>query len=316
MATQPTISSTTTTTSSNVLNSSNEEDPTDPLAGFTAGLSRSLARTIGNFSKGAIAGMAEESAGYPLDLVKTRIQVNQNANIGFLKVAKEVFQKEGVVGMFKGLSAPLLGSAAIAMVQFSTFEKTYVNLSEKYPNIPDTYRLIGAGSLAGLAQSVIVCPVDLIKNRMQVSGHGHGGSTIQTMKSIYKENRLRGFYTGFGATLLRDVPGMAVFFTTYESLKKKLGVDSSEGHGGGSFVSILVAGGVAGMAYHGSTHCFDMAKTLIQTQSSPPKYKGTFDCLRQIGIKGMFRGFTPSVIRSFPSNAAGLLVYELVQKFD
>eukprot|EP01133_Synstelium_polycarpum_P009137 gene9137-10716_t len=266
-----------------------------------AGVSRGLTRALASVSRGGIAGsfsgMGEEIAGYPLDL-------------------------EGVVGMFRGMSSPLMAAAMISTVQFGTFESANQWLEKQNKSLPETVRLLASGGAAGLMQSFIICPVDVIKSRMMVqgAGHGHGhggGSNIAMSKTIYSESGAKGFYRGMGATLLRDVPGMALFFTTYESLKKTFGIDG-HGHGGGaSFLSILAAGGLAGAAYHGSTHFFDIAKTLIQTQTTGPKYKGTYDCLKQLvqreGVRGLFKGYWPSVIRSVPSNAAGFGIYELIQ---
>ncbi|EFA75113.1 mitochondrial substrate carrier family protein [Heterostelium album PN500] len=335
--------------SSALIENATDEDA-DPLAGALAGISRSLTRVIGRGGiAGSFSGMAEETAGYPLELVKTRLQVHSNPNISFLNVVREVYQKEGVVGMFRGLSSPLVASAMISAIQFTSFEKTNHFLHEEY-RMPDPYRYMISGGTAGLLQSFIICPVDVVKSRMMISGMGHGGSaggggagvgTLQMARAIMAQDGLKGFYTGMSATLLRDVPGLAVFFTTYEGLKDVLGVESEHGSSsnnnsnkndnnnvnssssnssskGSDFLKILLAGGLAGSAYHSSTHCFDIAKTLIQTQVGTPKYRGTFDCLNQLvrreGIRGLFRGYFTTLVKSFPANAAGFMVYELVQK--
>ncbi|GAM28899.1 hypothetical protein SAMD00019534_120750, partial [Acytostelium subglobosum LB1] len=307
-------------------------DPVDPIAGSMAGVSRSLTRILAGMSRGGIAGsfsgMAEETAGYPLDLIKTRIQVHANPNVSFINVFKELIQKEGFVGMFRGLSSPLLAAAMASAIQFTTFEKVNLKIETYYPQVSSTVRYLTSGATAGLFQSFVICPVDVIKSRMMIQGMGHGhgggggghggGGTLALAKSIFKENGIRGFYTGFTATLLRDVPGTAIFFATYVGLKQKLGVEEhGKSHSARDVLAILLAGGLAGSAYRSSTHCFDIAKTLIQTQTTTPKYKGTLDCLRQLvardGIKGLFRGYIPTVVRSFPANAAGFMVYELVQ---
>lgn len=75
-----------------------------------------------------------------------------------------------------------------------------------------------------------------------------------------KTKGLGGFYTGFGATLLRDVPAYAAFFATYELLKKaiylhllyalfflplvQLGANPEDEQ---SFVNVVFAGGIAGI---------------------------------------------------------------------
>ena len=45
---------------------------------------------------------------------------------------------------------------------------------------------------------------------------------FKTATNIVKSNGLKGMYRGFGLTLMRDIPGGAVVFTTYELLKRHI----------------------------------------------------------------------------------------------
>lgn len=59
----------------------------------------------------------------------------------------------------------------------------------------------------------------------------------------------------------------------------------------------------------------DLVKTLIQTDSETnPKYRGFFDCVRQVvraeGVRGLYKGIGPCLARAFPANAVTLLAYE------
>jgi len=80
-------------------------------------------------------------------------------------------------------------------------------------------------------------------------------------------------------------------------------------------LAVIAAGGTAGMTYNVSTHCIDVAKSLIQSQPPGTKeFTGTVDCIRKIyrthGMSALFRGIVPNAIRAFPANAIGFLVYE------
>jgi solute carrier family 25 carnitine/acylcarnitine transporter 20/29 len=286
---------------------------------------------------GTLSGMAEETAGYPLDLIKTRIQVHGDHPSGVLGIVRETLAKEGVGGLFKGLGPPFLASALVTATVFGAYGHAhdYFGRGQCGP-LPIGY--VGlAGGFAGFAQAFITCPVDVVKNRMQVQGlgHGHGGGVgnIAMAKQVLAARGARGFFLGFVPTLGRDVPGYAVFFTTYEYLKRKLGSinllkkgddphhQQTAGHGHGDLnpIAVIFAGGVAGMAYHGSTYPFDVVKTMIQTQpDKAPVYRGTIDCFRKLyaaeGTSAFVRGFWPTVVRSFPANAVGFLVYELTMK--
>lgn len=49
---------------------------------------------------------------------------------------------------------------------------------------------------------------------------------------------------------------------------------------------------------------------------SNPAYRTTLECIAHIhaqhGLAGFFRGFTPTICRAFPANAATFLAYEIV----
>lgn len=321
------------------------------LAGAVAGIGRTLSRVLTrallSIGRGGIAGtlsgMAEETAGYPLDLVKTRMQAHDHHHpTGAMGILRETIQKEGWQGLFKGLGPPLLASSIITATIFGSYAHALDFLHERYASRGEVYlsHVSLAGAVAGLAQSFILCPVDVVKNRMQVSGFGHGGghgpSNLQMAQEVIATRGWRGLYLGFVPTLGRDVPGYAVFFTSYEFLKRTFAalpilrsVSSSGGHGGGdnphgggglSPVAVILAGGMAGMAYHTATYPFDVVKTRIQIQTGPtPIYRGTLHCFsvlyNQGGTAALFRGFVPTVIRSFPANAVGFLVYELTLRF-
>lgn len=147
---------------------------------------------------------------------------------------RETLQKEGVRGLFKGLGPPLLASCVTTATIFGMLcaincRSPITNLltlagSGSYAHAVDflheRYGSRGeirlahvalAGAVAGFAQSFILCPVDVIKNRMQVSGFGHGGEhgpgNLQMAREVIATRGWRGLYLGFVPTLWRDVPG-------------------------------------------------------------------------------------------------------------
>ena len=70
---------------------------------------------------------------------------------------------------------------------------------------------------------IIYNPVELLKVRAQVNRV----ENMQYRKEIPKLIRNEGFlglYKGFGALMLRDVPGWGVYFLSYECLKRQFGI--------------------------------------------------------------------------------------------
>lgn len=63
---------------------------------------------------------------------------------------------------------------------------------------------------------------------------------MDCLVNLYKQDKLKGVFRGFGITVAREVPAMITYFVTYELLTKK-----PEGQIA-STPEILFAGGMAG----------------------------------------------------------------------
>ena len=129
---------------------------------------------------------------------------------------------------------------------------------------------------------------------------------------------LVGLYKGASACLLRDVPFSAIYFPTYNHLKrdffgegpnKKLGV-----------VQLLTAGAIAGMpAAYLTTPC-DVIKTRLQVEArkGETKYTSLRHCARTVyaeeGFKAFFKGGPARILRSSPQFGFTLAAYEVLQK--
>jgi solute carrier family 25 (mitochondrial carnitine/acylcarnitine transporter), member 20/29 len=75
----------------------------------------------------------------------------------------------------------------------------------------------------------------------------------------------------------------------------------------------ILSGGLAGIAAWLPGYPQDVIKSVIQSHD---KHLSLPQATRQIfkshGVKGFFKGFTPTMLRAFPANAATFLGYELV----
>ncbi|KAL6188017.1 hypothetical protein ACLB2K_039412 [Fragaria x ananassa] len=160
-----------------------------------------------------------------------------------------------------------------------------------------------AGASAGSMAATFVCPLDVIKTRLQVHGMptGQRGSIIVTsLQNILKTEGIRGMYRGLSPTILALLPNWAVYFTVYEQLKGLL-----QSHENGSELSIgenMIAAAGAGAATAISTNPLWVVKTRLQTQGMRPgviPYKSMRSAFTRIateeGLRGLYSGIIPSL---------------------
>ncbi|KAI9137875.1 mitochondrial carrier domain-containing protein [Paraphysoderma sedebokerense] len=267
----------------------------------------------------------------PLDLVKTRIQ-QQPSKLTTYGTIKLVANNEGILGLWRGSVPTVLrnvpGSAfyfaTLAQLrhtfssspQFSMFQQHSSNSKSQTELTPVTNLLLGAFARGFVG--LMFMPVSVIKVRYESSLYGYT-SLGDAVKDIARKEGLRGYFVGYGSTLIRDVPYAGVFVYLYEIFKKQLGpVFNSnspnvnyEGNQQSTTVN-LISGLTAGFLATLTTQPFDMLKTRVQLQ--PEVYKnmfhGTRIIIKESGIQGFFAGMVPRLLRKTLNAAITWTIYE------
>ncbi len=96
-------------------------------------------------------------------------------------------------------------------------------------DIPSWQKSFICGSFAGAVQSLVICPTEHIKCRLQMIQHTtipaansqtpvYKGS-FDAFNKIMSSHGLRGLYRGLGCTACREVPSFALYFSSYEYVK-------------------------------------------------------------------------------------------------
>ncbi|KAK9881829.1 hypothetical protein WA026_017338 [Henosepilachna vigintioctopunctata] len=215
-----------------------------------------------------------------------------------MHLMKTLMLKEGMRGMYKGISSPLLGVAGINAIVFSIQGST----QKKFKDKNSLWSHFIAGGTAGFFQSFICSPMELAKTRLQVSDPGLG--IIKCMQNIYTLEGFKGLFRGLNLTIAREVPSFGAYFVTYEYLTR------SENNADVATSTMLFAGGTAGIVCWIVVYPIDVIKTRVQLDgfNSKPKYRNAIDCLRKsVAAEGygvLTRGLTPTLLRAFPTNAA------------
>lgn len=275
------------------------------------------------FIAGGFGGTAGIVAGYPLDTVRIRQQHSGSGSA--FGILRNAISSEGPLALYRGMAAPL---ASVTFQNAMVFQ-IYAILSRAFDSsVPTTdppcYRGVALGGVGtGAIQSLILSPVELVKIRLQIQSKTHDKpgqadiykGPISVAKGIYRTEGLKGIYRGLTITVLRDAPSHGFYFWTYEYMREKFHPGCRKG-GQESFRTMLIAGGLAGVASWVCCYPLDVVKTRLQaqSQSSPAKYHGIVDCFRKSvkkeGYSVLWRGLGTAVARAFVVNGAVFTAYE------
>lgn len=272
---------------------------------------------------GAFAGMTEHMAMYPVDTVKTRMQsyvaVRDYANHGMFRATRAIISSDGLAALWRGVGAVALSAGPAHALYFATYESVRSTLAPQQRTDGQVHPI--ATAFAGICATIvgdgIMTPLDVVKQRMQLSSRTSYSSVLQCTRQVYLDHGFSAFYAGYRATLLMNIPFTAVYFSGYETAKKCIldwrGIEDENQF---SATSHCIAGAAAGAIAAATTNPLDVVKTRLQTQGEvgARRYRGLTDALRSIrveeGFTGLMRGVRPRIVFHMPAAAVCWTTYE------
>jgi len=195
------------------------------------------ARPLRDAVAGAVAGAANLTAGFPFDTVKVVQQASPGRYATSWACARGL-AAQGPLTLFRGMSAPLAGAALETGINYAVYVATLKRLCPGWEpggkrgvgeNRPPLTAVAAAAAAAGAALSLVLSPFELVKCRLQADGAHYGGSPSAVVRATLAADGPRGLLRGATGTLAREVPGNAIFFTTYAVCRRAIG-----GGGGGA----------------------------------------------------------------------------------
>jgi len=127
------------------------------------------------FAAGAVAGVSEILVMYPLDVVKTRVQIQgkvpvpgQDHYTGMVDCFQKIVRNEGFSRLYRGITAPILMEAPKRATKFAANDewgKVWRNTFGV--NKMNQSLSILTGASAGATEAIVVVPFELVKIRLQ-----------------------------------------------------------------------------------------------------------------------------------------------------
>lgn len=258
---------------------------------------------------------------------------------GPLDCFRQSIRADGFLGLYRGISAPLVGAAAETSSLFF-FERlgretVYASgLCSRDRALP-LPALWFTGAFSGTFTSFVLTPIELVKCKIQVPATGTTASgaahqapgVVSVIRGIYKHDGFRGFWHGQMGTFLREAGGCAAWFGFKETTTKLFYLLNERDAVTQTEKDVLrtealplwqqaVAGASAGMSYNFLFFPADTIKSRMQTTAiGGTSQKRTFmqegrALWHQHGLRGLYRGCGITVLRSAPSSAFIFMVYD------
>ncbi|KYK55158.1 putative mitochondrial oxodicarboxylate carrier [Drechmeria coniospora] len=273
------------------------------------------------FAAGAIAGVSEILCLYPLDVLKTRIQLQTGKSHGMVACFKDIVKNEGFSRLYRGITAPILMEAPKRATKFAANDE-WGRFYRKLFNSPQMTQSLSVltGATAGATESFVVVPFELVKIRLQdrASAGKYSGPMDCVTKIVRSEGPLA-LYQGLESTMWRHIVWNAGYFGCIFQVRQLMPKAETKR---GQMLNDLISGSIGGTIGTAFNCGFDVVKSRIQnTPRVPgqvPKYNWTFPSIftivREEGPAALYKGFLPKVLRLGPGGGILLVVYTTVME--
>ncbi|KTG33078.1 hypothetical protein cypCar_00004041 [Cyprinus carpio] len=179
------------------------------------------------FVYGGMASIVAEFGTFPIDLTKTRLQVQGQTHCmevryrGMFHALLRIGREEGIRALYSGISPAVLRQASYGTIKigtYNTLKKLFVSDPEDETMVINVF----CGVVSGVLSSSLANPTDVLKIRMQAQGSLLQGSMMSNFISIYQTEGTRGLWRGVIPTAQRAAIVVGVELPVYDITKKHL----------------------------------------------------------------------------------------------
>ncbi|KAG8366641.1 hypothetical protein BUALT_Bualt17G0100800 [Buddleja alternifolia] len=308
------------------------------MAAAAAGDRRSLKEIIYDASAGAAAGAIAATVVCPLDVIKTRLQVNglpemhSSGRRGsvILVSLQNIVRTEGLKGLYRGLTPTL----AALLPNWAVYFTVYGHLKEllhSYEGSKDQDQLTIASNMiaaagAGAATAVATNPLWVVKTRLQTQGMRQGvvpyKNIFSALRRIVHEEGFRGWYSGLLPSLA-GISHVAIQFPLYERIKFFLAERDNKSSNELNPGEVAIASSFSKVVASVLTYPHEVVRSRLQEQgqfrNTELHYAGVVDCAKKVfrkeGMPGFYRGCVTNLLRTTPSAVITFTSYEMIHRF-
>ncbi|KAF7585806.1 ADP/ATP carrier protein [Aspergillus hancockii] len=288
-----------------------------------AGQSKPALSPWGSAVAGATGAVLANAIVYPLDLVKTKLQVQvknaaESKNDGdvvhyesTIDAINKIMEKEGIEGLYSGIAGSLLGVASTNFAYFYWYSvvRSLYTASSRGSTPPGTAMELSLGAVSGAIAQIFTIPVAVITTRQQTQPKNEKKGLVETGKEVVNsEDGWSGLWRGLKASLILVI-NPAITYGAYQRLKDVLFAGRNNLKPWEAFLLGALSKALATIA----TQPLIVAKVGLQSRPPPGRdgkpFKTFGEVMRYIikneGARSLFKGIGPQITK-------GLLVQGLL----
>jgi len=283
------------------------------------------------------AASVAETATYPLDLTKTRLQLQgelavgggQSQYRGMFKTGIGVVQEEGLLMLWRGMLPAIYRHAVYTGFRMSAYEEIRTQMCKKDKDGFPLWKKVIAGMMAGGIGQFMASPTDLIKTQIQMEGKRrlrgkpprvHG--MVDAFNKIVAKAGVLGLWRGCWPNVQRAALVNLGDLSTYDSVKSTILANTSMKD---NALTHSLSSGCAGLVGAIMGTPADVVKARMMNQPTDERgvgtvYKNSMDCLKKTiqgeGLLGLYKGFLPCWMRMAPWSLTFWLSFEQIRKLS
>ncbi|CRK20077.1 hypothetical protein BN1708_001039 [Verticillium longisporum] len=261
----------------------------------------------------------------PLDLVKTRRQIDSKLYTGNFQAWGKIFRGEGVRGIFTGWSPTLFGYSAQGAFKYGWYEffkKQYSDIAgpenaQKYKTVLYLTASASAEFLADLA----LCPFEAVKVRMQGGIPSPYSGTLDGIRTIAAKEGMSGLYKGLYPLWGRQIPYTMMKFASFETIVEMI-YDRLPGqksdYSKGAQTGVSFAGGyLAGILCAIVSHPADVMVSKLNANRAPGEaFGGALSRIyKDIGFSGLWNGLPVRIVMIGTLTGLQWMIYDYFKIF-
>ncbi|KAF2496392.1 calcium dependent mitochondrial carrier protein-like protein [Lophium mytilinum] len=263
------------------------------------------------------------------------VKAAQNSWRPLANATKELWAAGGIRSLYAGNGLNVVKVMPESAIKFGSYEaakRVFARFEgHNDPSQIHSWSKFFAGGVAGMVSQFAIYPLDTVKFRMQcdtVAGGLRGNALIiDTSLKMWRNGGIPAFYRGLPMGLFGIFPYAALDLGTFEYLKRAMasrnarirGCHEDDAQPGGFMTAAM--GAFSGAFGASAVYPLNLLRTRLQSQGTvlhPRTYTGIVDVTRQTikgeGVRGLFKGLTPNLLKVVPAVSITYVVYDKSKK--